>query len=475
MADTMASSMDPRQQRRSELRAVVAMSLPVVITMSSRAVMDLVDFTMIKDLGLDEVQAAILPGQMLMWTYIVIGMGIVSVISTFTSQSLGRGEPEAAGTYAWQVLYIAALFGFIGAALRPLVPTVIGWIGHAPAVQEQEIVYLRIALLNAGPTIAAQGVGWFFIGIHRPWVTACSALEANFVNFGVSFVLIFGHLGFEPMGLAGAAWGTLAGVSYRTLRLTISMLMPRTSRTFGTWKGWQPSLARLWDLLRVGGPCGFHWISEVLVWTLFVNVLIGRRFGTAHLIATNTVWQYMRLAFLPTVGMGHGVTSLVGKSIGAGATDRARRETNIALALTICYMGTLSVVYFLFGGELVGFFNDTPEVVKIGGSIMVCAAVFQLFDALGITYNAALRGAGDTFWPSMFFATTTWIVVIGGGWTVSHFKPQWGSLGPWTAAAVFIILGAVYLRWRWRRGGWQKIDLFKDRPDAPDEATAGAL
>ncbi len=452
---------DQRRQRRGEVRNVIAMAIPVVITTSSRALMDIADYIMITCLGSDEAQAAILPGQMVMWVYIVLGMGIVSLVSTFASQSLGRKQYRECSTYAWQGLYIAAVAGVIAVVLRPFLPVLIAAIGHEPAVQELERAYTRVALLTAGPTIAANALGWFFVGIHRPWTTMWSVIEANAVNVVVSVVLIFGYLGFEPMGIVGAAWGTLAGVSYRAVRLAFSLVSPSMERVYASRHTWRPSGTKLRQLLRAGLPCGAHWVSEVLAWSVFVTVLVGTRFGTAHLVATNTAWQYLRMSFMPTVGVGQALTALVGKSIGAGDPQRAIRETRFAMIITLAYMGALSVVYGLFGRELIKLFNDDPAVAEIGAGIMICAAVFQLFDALGITYNSALRGAGDTFIPSAFFIISSWILIVGGGWLVATLWPGLGSLGPWLAASSFIIIAGVFLWWRWHGRAWMKIDLFR--------------
>ena len=76
-----------REQRRAELRNVIAMAVPVVITTSSRALMDVTDYVMITQLDCTEAQAAILPAQLVMWVYIILGLGIVSLVSTFASQS----------------------------------------------------------------------------------------------------------------------------------------------------------------------------------------------------------------------------------------------------------------------------------------------------------------------------------------------------------------------------------------------------
>ena len=467
-----------RARHRAEVRGVIRMSLPVVITMTSRAVMDIADFTMISFLPSDAAQAAILPAQVIMWSYIVLGMGTVSIIGTFTSQALGRNQDRACGAYVWQMLYIAVFFGLLGAAFIPTLPRLITALGHAPAVRQAELAYAQVAVLTAGPTIAAAGLGWFFIGIHRPMITMWSALEANVVNIAVSLVLIFGWLGFEPLGIAGAAWGTLAGVSYRALRLTLATLNRSTNARFATRSSWRPSLRTLLRMLRYGGPCGLQWTSEVIVWAIFITVLVGSKFGTEHMIATNAAWQYMRIAFLPSIGVGQALTSLVGKSIGAGEPERAMRETRIAMCLIFAYMGTLSLVYFFCGGTLVSWFNDAPEVVRLGGQIMICAAIFQLFDTVGINYTCALRGAGDTFWPALFFVVSQWTMIVGGGWLVATWFPQWGCIGPWGAATVLLMITAIFLWWRWHSRAWMKINIFGTpraaRVNAETEETAAA-
>jgi len=452
-----------RRERRAELRNVIAMSIPVVVTTSSRAVMDIADYIMITGLHRPEAQAAILPAQIIMWTYIILGLGVASMVNTFASQALGRKSYAECSAYAWQGLYIAAAFGLIGLALRPLLPRLIAAIGHEPAVQVDEIAYGRVALLTVAPTIAANALGWFFIGVHRPWTTMWSAIEANVVNIALSVVLVFGYFGFEPMGIAGAAWGTFAAVCYRTVRLLIALMGPSMATRFASRRMWRPSAARLWNITRVGMPCGLQWLCDVVVWAIFVNVLIGARFGTAHLIATNIAWQFMRLAFFPVIGVGQALTALVGKSIGGGNPQRAMRETRIAVWITLAYMGSLSLVYWFRGAALIRLFSDDATVIQVGTTIMACAAVFQLFDALAITYQSALRGAGDTLVPSVFFLICNWLIIVGGGWWMTTRFPQLESFGAWLAASGLIVIAGMFLWWRWRSGAWIRIALMDDR------------
>ena len=422
--------------------------------------MDVADYVMVARLPTEDAQAAILPAQVIMWSYIVFGMGVVTMVNTFAAQALGRKNEPESSAYAWQGIYVGVFFGVLAGVVVGFVPGVVAWIGHEPGVQINEIAYMRIALLTTGPTLIAEGLGWFFIGIHKPKVPMWTALEAIVLNVVVAGALIFGWFGLPAMGIAGAAWGTLIAVCYRMVRLLIVFMSPEIHRVYRTRETWRPSLPRVVNLARVGIPCGLQFMSEVVVWAIFVNLLVGKKFGTHHLIATNAAWQYMRIAFMPTIGAGRALTALVGKSIGQGDPGKAKRETRIAAIVTTIYMAVLSLAYFIFGEELIRLMSGSAEAAAIGRSVMICAAVFQLFDAWAITYTASLRGAGDTFGPSIFFVASHWLIIVGGGWWIASSFPELGSIGPWIAASVLIGVTALFLIVRWHRENWKKIDLF---------------
>jgi MATE family multidrug resistance protein len=378
-------------------------------------------------------------------------------------------------------MYLAVIFGLSGFAFPWLLPRLVSLVGHDPAVQALELRYCSVAIWSIGPTIAAGALSGFFNGVHHPRVTMWAAIEGIVVNMVVSFCLIFGKLGLPAMGIAGAAAGTVVATSYRCVRLTVIMCLPKFDRRFGARSTWRPDRVKMLNVLRVGLPQGGQWFSDVVVWMLFVNVLIGRLFGTQHLIATNVAWQYLRISFLPTIGVGMALTALVGKAVGRRDPQRAIRETRMTLYIVGAYMLAMSLVFLVGRRELIAFFNPSPEVVAIGAAVMICAAVFHVFDAMGIIYTSALRGAGDTLWPSLMWVISHWVILVGGGFVMATVFPSAGSLGPWIAATVLLIIGGLLLRWRWRVGRWMKIDIFKDAAAADglaassDELSSRAL
>ena len=111
-----------------------------------------------------------------------------------------------------------------------------------------------------------------------------------------------------------------------------------------------------------------------------------------------------------------------------------------------------------------GWFSDDAEVVTIGAHLLVLAAIFQLFDALAITYGDALRGAGDTRWLAIVTGSTSWTFTVGGAALVAHLHPEWGAVGPFASATFFVIIVGVACVLRWRYGPWEKLDVIGRHP-----------
>lgn len=464
---------------RSYTTELLVLAFPIIAMTVSRMLMGFIDFVMISQLGdgTTAAQAAISPATLFVFAVGCVGLGIANAVQTFVAQAEGRGKPEEAGSYGWQSLYIAAAFGLLAV---PVALTTRMWFGVIaefgqlpPDVATLEIQYIEIGLWSLAPSIVCIGLNGFFNGVQKPWVTVIAVVASLVTNAFGNWLLIYGNWGFPRLEVAGAAYATVFGWGVRAAVLGGAMLLPTFNARYHTRRTLAPHWSRLKDLLRVGLPISVNWLVDIGSWTVFMMLIIPR-FETIAMAATNIGMQLMHLSFMPAIGFGIALCSQVGFAIGAGRPDEAVARTRVAFRLTGGYMTAVGVLFLLFGGVLTALFNDNPDVVAAGRRIMMWAALFQLFDAMSITYMNALRGAGDTRWPAVVTAVYCWVVFICSGWLLAKYAPQFGVNGPWSMCALYIILLGSSLRWRWRRGNWRKIQLFHESESAPAATEAGA-
>ena len=113
------------------------------------------------------------------------------------------------------------------------------------------------------------------------------------------------------------------------------------------------------------------------------------------------------------------------------------------------------------------FWSSDDKVIAAGVNILICAAIFQVFDAATIIYSGSLRGAGDTVWLAVMAVLGAVLILGLGGVLIVKFFPSLGSVGPWIAATVNIIAVGLANRWRFKSNRWMKIDLFKRAAAGP--------
>lgn len=456
---------------------LLRLALPIIGMMVSRMLMGFIDFVMVSQLG-TQAQAAISPATVFVFALACLGMGVANSVQTFVSQADGRGEPHQAGPYAWQSLYIAAICGLLTWPVASTTEVWFGWVArianHEPAVAALEIRYIRIALWSVPLAVLSIGLNGFFMGIQKPRVGLIAVVVSLLVNVAGNYVLIYGKLGFPQMGIAGAAVATVIGWLVRDLVLVAAMLLPAFDQRYNTRRSMAWSSAKLAGLLRIGGPTAVQWILDMGSWVVFMAMIMPP-YGTDAMAATNVAIQYMHLSFMPAIGIGIAVCSQVGFAIGKNDFDKAVGRTRVAMRLNGLYMGAIGLLFVLARGPLMRLLSDDPAVIDAGTWVLIGAAIFQVFDAMGITYMNALRGAGDTRWPAVVVALCCWVIFIGGGLTIGRLLPQFGLLGPWAMCAAYIIVLGLLLRWRWRVGSWRNIRLFDRSAARSDDQAPGKL
>jgi MATE family multidrug resistance protein len=459
MAETLNYAA-PLKPVRRPIVELLMLAGPTVAQMGSYTVMQFIDTWMLAHVGtgVAEPTAAGNAG-MLAFSVISLGMGALWVVNTLVSQSFGRKDYVSCGRYLWQGVWFAAVFSVLLLPGLPYVSSLFRLVGHEPQVARLETIYFQIVVAASALKLIATAFGQFLLAVDRPGVVFASSVMGVSMNALAAWALVFGHLGFRSMGVAGSAWAQNIGVFFEMAALICFALQPKIRRTFNV-RDWKPRLSMLATLLKIGVPSGIQIVADVLAWSLYSMWVMGI-FGTKVMAANTFMFRYMIVSFMPAFGISSAVTALVGRYIGMGRLDIARKRADLAFAVTAAYMLTCGLFFFLGRNVLIGLFSHDPEIQRVGAMLLVFAAVYQFFDAMYIIYNGALRGAGDTFVPAVATAGLCWSMTVAGGYLVARYHTNWGPAGPWTIATIYGIILGLFMLIRFRRYEWKALDAPK--------------
>ena len=428
----------------------------MVITQAALALMQLADVWMVSNEGLNAL-AAITPAAMLVMAVATFGTGYLTSVHALVGQSFGSGELSKCGRFAWQGIWSAAMIGGLVLLLLPTGPFVFRAFGHPSEIQKLEITYFSICLFAILPQLVASAIGAYFLATQQPRKAMLGMLFAVALNCGLNYLLIFGKFGAPKLGFSGAAWGTLiASCAYAGLMLAL-FFSQSNAKNLGVSQS-KPIRRDLKKLKEIGLPAGIQDFVDLVSWGVLLIALIGH-FGAQHLAAASVLIRCMQISFLPAEGVGSALLALVANSIGENQFRRARAYTRIAFRLSASYMACIAILIYVFRDPIMRLFSDDPKVIAIGTQAMICVSLFQVFDALTVTYSHALQGAGDNAWPSTMNLLFCVIFLLGGGLVVIFLLPQLASFGIWVAAALFVAAQGIAFWARWHFGPWKLIEL----------------
>ena len=437
------------------LREVAVLAVPFVLTQISFATMGLVDAAIVGRVGASELAAVGLAGSWI-WTLSSFFIGASSVVQTFVAQHPGAGEARACGSWAWQGLGSTVPLALATAALLYLAAEpIVALIAPSPSIGPLATDYLEARSFGVVGLTAAIAMASFFRGIGDARTPLVASLIANGVNAILCYALVYGRFGLPALGVYGAGLATSIAEWLYFALVAIAFLRPMVRNRYATAWIWpeRGPVVRLW---RIGLPVGGQWVIEMLAYSIFTTLIA--RMGDASMAASHAFGQLASLSFMQAAGISSATATLVGRYIGAGQPERAAQRFRSSLVLG-GGAGAAIALAFVFAPEaLVGIFSSDPEVVALGIQLLAIGAFYQLFDALSVLSDGALRGAGDTRWPFVVRCLASWLIFLPAAWLLAyHF--ELGLTGAWIGGVFSSATLAIVLYRRFESGAWRAIRI----------------
>lgn len=442
-------SPNEKEGEHGSVHEVSRVAWPIVVSMISYTGMGVADTLFVGWLGTVELAAVGLATT----AFFLVNSFFVGTLhggKVLVSQATGAEKHEEALNAGWHTISLALPAGLIVLGLSAIDVWIFAAMGGPAEVQELALVYFGARIWAGLFWYGMMGAADYFQGIGDTKTPMKVNLLINVVNVVLDIVLIFGLGPIPAMGVAGAAWATVAASAVGAV-LMVGLMVKRHGVSY------HPSFARYSKLLEVGLPIGVRYVLNVAGFTVFTAIVA--RMGAAALAAHQITFKIISVSFLPGYGLSEAATILAGKYVGAGKHEYVRRSFNSALMISVVLMGVMGVFFWAFPESLIRLFNTDPEVLAIGSKLLILAAFFQVFDAVAMTGIGALNGTGDTRFTMMVSIAAVWTVQV----PVAFIAGVWldlGVVGAWMGITAEIVVLAIVVVWRFHTGAWQGRNLY---------------
>lgn len=290
--------------------------------------------------------------------------------------------------------------------------------------------------------------------------TMLVSLVMNVIHLVGNYALIFGHFGFSPLGVQGAAIST---VFSRLICVVIFFwLLYRVLSVRIEWKHYFTiSRNYVGKILKIGIPSAFEQIIYQvcqLVFLYYVTYL-----GTESLATRQYAAQISHYIYLFSMAVSIGTSILVGRFVGAGnpeeAYARLRKSVKIGLTSTII----MDLIIIALREPLLGIFTDSAEIIRLGSQVILFSIVLETARTCNMIMINSLRAAGDARFP-VYMGLISMVGISFPLGYVLVFTLDMGLLGVWMANAVDEWIRAIIMHFRWKSGAWRKHALVEHSP-----------
>ena len=439
--------------RLSDKRQLFSLTWPIFLEAALFFVIGSVDTLMLSGWSDHAVGAVGIVNQLLSLFQVVsniitTGTGILCAQYIGAGVGMDKKQPLILGAILVNaVLGIAfSLAAVFGAELLLSTMTV------APEQYDHALSYLRIV----GSALAVQMVTMTFTVLIRSHgktrATMVFSLIMNLFNVILNYILIYGKLGFAPLGTAGAAIAT-------AISKVCACVMAGGYLFFKVMPGislrpqWKPTGSAIGKILSYGAPAAGEQISYTLS-----KIVVMAMVTSLGPVATNT-YSYVNIivgyVYLFSMALGQGTSIMIGWETGKGSTATAKKicrfSVNCSFAIALAVLGVLA----LLRHEVMGLFTKDTAIITMGAAVILSDVVLEAGRSRNLILVSALRAAGDVRFPLYIGLFSMWVFSVGISWLLG-IGLGWGLVGIWIGLGLDECFRAIGMQIRWQKGTWTR-------------------
>lgn len=433
---------------QKEIRGqVLSLAIPAALSSLLQRAVSIFDIFLVGGLGASSI-AAVGIGQLSIFVAMTIFLGLSAGTTVIIAHLVGAERPQEAGKTAYQSILVvsgvAVFISLIGIAFSYELPLIMG--ADAEVIRITD-TYLKIIFYAFIFTTLVNILTGIMHG-HGDTKTPLKAIIfVNILHFVIAYPLIYGKFGCPQIGVPGAA--IAIGVSEA---VGAAWLFGAAIRKGYINKG-PIDIMLTRRVLRVGMPVALDRVMQQLGQMAFARIVMS--YGTAAYAAHQVGLSIEAFSFMPGLGLSITAATMVGQSLGAKESERARISTLEANRLAVIIMTTMGLSFFLFPYLFMRAFTSDPQVIENGTVFLKIVAILQIPLAISMVLAGTLRGGGDSRYSMFTTIAGMWLFRIPAALILIKLFHV-GLYTTWSLMIFDWLIRVTLLVYRYRSGEWQK-------------------
>jgi len=369
-------------------------------------------------------------------------IGLLAGLSPSLSKLIGKRQRATVRSLVAQGMWIAVITGVIATVLTLLLlGTLVHW-----NLEGTIVPHIKDYLLPAAFSFPAFAVVMACRNVCEATSYTRGVLVVTLIGLVVNVVfnlgLGLGWFGLPRLGMFGIGSATLIV----SIVMSVALVVYLRGNSFKkyqllsefTWPDWQV----IKPLLALSTPIYLALVFEAGLFTATAIQMgmLGTLEAGAHYIAIGIAGA----CYMLPLGLSFALTARLGRVYGSGNLPSIKLRVISGVIITLVMALLTATVLLIFRYELTGLYSSDSEIRVFASGLLICAAIFQLSDAIQVSLFGILRGLGDTKVPMFINAFSYWGIAFCVGDFLAH-KMDYGAYGLWAGLIIGLTVAAVLL------------------------------
>ncbi|MBQ9153076.1 MAG: MATE family efflux transporter, partial [Solobacterium sp.] len=231
-------------------------------------------------------------------------------------------------------------------------------------------------------------------------------------------IMIFGLLGMPAFGVAGAAYATVIGQICAALIGLFLNLKFNKEIDFSFEKMFHPQLEIIQRIYAVGIP-SILMMSIGSVMTYLMNLIL-ISFSTTAAAVFGVYFKLQSFFFMPVFGLNNGLIPVLAYNYGARNKSRIDEALTFSVMVAFGIMVLGTIVMNLFPAQLLGFFNASGEMLKIGVPALHIISVHFPIAAVCIVMGSVFQAFSQSIYSLIISIGRQLVILIPAEWLLAQ-------------------------------------------------------
>lgn len=390
-------------------KALLILSIPMVLEMIMESIFAVVDIFFVSKLGADAVATVGITESSMTIVY-ALGMGLSTATTALVARRVGEKKTGKAGVVAFQAivsgLIVSILISIPGVIYAKEFLLLMG-----ASEEMAEAGYLYPAVMFGGNAVIMLLfiINAVFRSSGDAAVSMRVLLFANLINIVLDPLLIFGYGPFPELGLQGAAIATTIGRGFAVC-YQFYLLFYGNKRIRLELHHLQIKLKVMIQLFKLSAGGILQNILATSSWIALYRII--SELGSDVMAGYTISIRIIVFVLLPSWGLSNAASTLVGQNLGAKQPERAERTVWITAVANMVLLGSLGIVLIIFPETFIRLFISDPEVIANGAVSLQIISIGFVSYGLGMVLIQAFNGSGDTMTPTRINLFCFWLFEI---------------------------------------------------------------